>query len=288
MHYSKIAALATAGLLTLGLSGCGTQPDGSGSTPWQAAPEQAAPEQAPVELTEASFVKELTEAQTEAATVHMTMTYGGAAAEAAGLAGAPMEADVDVTDPENPAMSMRMDLDGETFDMVLVDGDLYMNMGEMTAGKFVSLSEATGTDNPMAEMFESLGDMTEASVQDMDPAAQLEGMKDAITSFERSGTETVDGTETDVYTMSVDPQKMTGPQVDGLPDEALSQMGEMEMVYYVGKDSLPHKMDITMTMEGQEMVMSGSFSGWGEPLEIVAPAGDELISLDELMGGPLG
>ena len=284
MHYSKIAALATGGLLALGLSACATQSGGSGGTPWQA----ASPEQAPVELTEASFVEELTEAQTEAATVHMTMTYGGAAAEAAGLAGAPMEADVDVTDPENPAMSMRMDLGGETFDMVLVDGDLYMNMGEMTSGKFVSLSDALGTDNPMAAVFETLGDMPQTNLQGMDPATQLEGMKDAITSFERSGTETVDGTETDVYTMSMDPQKMTGPQVDGLPDEVLSQMGEMEMVYYVGEDSLPHKMDMTMTIEGQEMVMSSSFSRWGEPLEIVAPAGDELISVDELMGGSLG
>jgi hypothetical protein len=284
MNYSKIAALATAGVLTLGLGACATQSGGSGGTPWQA----ASSEEAPAELTQASFVEAVSEAQSEAATVHLTMTYGGAAAEAAGLAGAPMEADVDVADPENPAMSMRMDLDGETADMVLVDGDFFMNLGEMTSGKFLSLSEAAGSDNPMAAMFESLGDMTEASVQDMDPAAQLEGMKDAITSFERSGTETVDGTETDVYTMSVDPQKMTGPQVDSLPDEVLSQMGEMEMVYYVGKDSLPHKMDMTMTIEGQEMVMSGSFTGWGEPLEIVAPAGDELISLDELMGGSLG
>ena len=36
----------------------------------------------------------------------MSMEYTGAGAEAADLAGAPLEADVDISDPENPAMTM--------------------------------------------------------------------------------------------------------------------------------------------------------------------------------------
>lgn len=282
MRYSKMAVLTTAGVLALGLTGCGATAGGTDTA------DATAPAEAPVELTQASFVEELSAAQSDASTVHMSMEYLGAGAEAAGLTGAPLEADVDVSDPENPAMAMQMDMEGETADMVLVGGDFYMNMGESTSGKFFSLAEAAESDNPMAALFQGMGDVMQSSLQDMDPAAQLQGMEDAITSFEKTGTETVDGVETDVYTIVVDATKMTGPQVDDLPEEALAEFGEMEIVYNVDGDNLARKMLLTMGSGAEEMVISTVFSGWGEPVDVAAPTGDELITLDEMMEIPAG
>jgi len=285
VRYSKMAALTTAGVLALGLTGCGATAGGTSDT---ADATASASTEAPVELTQASFVEELSAAQSEAATVHMTMTYSGAGAESAGLAGAPLEADVDISDPENPAMAMQMDLEGEATDMVLVDGDFYMNMGESTSGKFLSLAEAGESDNPMAALFKGMGDVMQSSLKDMDPAAQLQGMDGAITSFEKTGTETVDGVETDVYTIVVDATKMTGPQVDDLPEEALAEFGEMEIVYNVDADDLARKLQLTMGSGADELVMSSTFSGWGEPVDVAAPTGDQLITLDEMMAATAG
>lgn len=285
MRYSKMAALTTMGVLALGLSGCGAAAGGTGETA-DAAPSASA--EAPVELTQASFVEELSAAQSEAATVHMSMEYSGAGAEAADLAGAPLEADVDISDPENPAMAMQMDMDGETADMVLVGGDFYMNMGESTSGKFISLAEAGESDNMMAPLFKGLGDVMQSSLQGMDPAAQLEGMEDAITSFEKTGTETIDGVETDVYTILVDTAKMSGPQIENLPEEALAEFGEMEIVYNVDGDNLARKALITMGSGAEEMVIDSTFTGWGEPVDVAAPTGDQLISLDEMLEAPAG
>lgn len=285
MRYSKMAALTTAGVLALGLSGCGAAAGGTGEAA-DAAPSASA--EAPVALTQASFVEELSAAQTEAATVHMSMEYSGAGAEAADLAGAPLEADVDISDPENPAMAMQMDMDGETADMVLVGGDFYMSMGESTSGKFISLAEAGESDNPMAALFKGLGDVMQSSLQGMDPAAQLEGMEDAITSFEKTGTETVDGVETDVYTILVDTAKMSGPQIENLPEEALAEFGEMEIVYNVDGDNLARKALITMGSGAEEMVIDSTFTGWGEPVDVTAPTGDQLITLEEMLETPAG
>jgi hypothetical protein len=285
VRYSKMAALTTAGVLALGLSGCGAAAGGTGEAA-DAAPSASA--EAPVALTQASFVEELSAAQTEAATVHMSMEYSGAGAEAADLAGAPLEADVDISDPENPAMAMQMDMDGETADMVLVGGDFYMSMGESTSGKFISLAEAGESDNPMAALFKGLGDVMQSSLQGMDPAAQLEGMEDAITSFEKTGTETVDGVETDVYTILVDTAKMSGPQIENLPEEALAEFGEMEIVYNVDGDNLARKALITMGSGAEEMVIDSTFTGWGEPVDVTAPTGDQLITLEEMLETPAG
>lgn len=283
MRYSKMAVLTAAGVLALGLTGCGASAEGTGE-----AADAPASEQAAVELSQASFVEELSAAQSEAGTVHMSMAYSGAGAEAAGLAGAPLEADVDISDPENPAMAMQMEIEGETADMVLAGGDLYMNMGESTSGKFLSMAEAAESDNPMAALFQGMGDAMQGSLQDMDPAAQLQGMDGAITSFEKTGTETVEGVETDVYTLLVDATKMSGPQVDALPEEALAEFGEMEIVYNVDGDNLARKMLLTMGSGAEEMVMSSTFSAWGEPLDVAAPTGDELITLDEMLEIPAG
>lgn len=289
VRYSKMTALTTAGVLALGLTGCGATADGSGEaadTTALASPSPSA--EAPVELTQASFVEELAAAQSEAATVHMTMTYSGAGAESAGLAGSPLEADVDISDPENPAMAMQMDMEGEVTDMVLADGDFYMSMGESTSGKFLSLAEAGESDNPMGALFKAMGDVMQGSLQDMDPAAQLEGMNGAITAFEKTGSETVDGVETDVYTILVDPTKMSGPQVDNLPEDALAELGDMEMVYNVDGDNLARKLVLTMGADAEELVMSSTFTGWGEPVNVAAPTGDQLITLDEMMEATAG
>lgn len=283
MHYSKMAALATAGVLALGLSGC-TAPGGGGTGSGEQA-DASASASAPtsVELTQGSFVEELSAAQREAGTVHMTMAHSGAGAKESSLPSIPLEADIDITDPGSPAIAMHTEVEGEAADAILVDGDFYLTMGDTTSGRFLSLSEASASDNPMASIFEMVGDLMLNNLKDMDPAAQLQGIQGAITSFEKTGAETLEGVETDVYTLLVDPAKMTGPQVEELPDDVLAEMGPMEIVYNVDQENLPRAFALTMELKGQPVVTDATFTGWGEPVDVAAPSGDQLITLDEML-----
>ena len=62
----------------------------------------------------------------------------------------------------------------------------------------------------------------------------------------------------------------------------------MEIVYNVDGDNLARKALITMGSGAEEMVIDSTFSGWGEPVDVTAPTGDQLITLDDMMEAPAG
>ncbi len=185
-------------------------------------------------------------------------------------------------------MQMEMEVEGETSYVTVVEGELYLNMGEMTSGKYLSVREAGESNHPMAGLFAGMGEIVRPSIEGMDPTAQLDGMEDAMTSFELTGTETINGVETDVYTMTVDLAKADGPATEGVPEEELAKLGDATVVYNVDEDNLPHRMVMTTGTGDAQMVVTGTFSEWGTAVDIVAPTGDELISVEELTEGMLG
>jgi hypothetical protein len=136
----------------------------------------------------------------------------------------------------------------------------------------------------MADFFAGMGGTMRSSADSMNPAAQLKGMEGAVTSFEKTGTESVDGIGTDVYTMVVDPAKATVPGTDGSP---VANLGEMTVVHNVDKENLPRKVVSTMGAEGEELVTTAIFSAWGEVPRVVEPTGDRIISIEELPEGML-
>ncbi|WP_460887870.1 hypothetical protein [Promicromonospora xylanilytica] len=266
-------SLAAAGVLTFGLAGCGaaaedTASDTAPDTASSAASDAAEPAQD--EITQATFVERVGAAQETATSMHIESSYSGALAEAGGMAGGTIPMDVDASDPESPRMSMSMDIEGMELSMILVDKTYYISMGELSQGKYIKATEEELMSDPSMGSFQS---MSEAP----DPKAQLEGFQDAIVSFEASGTDTVDGTEVDLYTLVLDPAKVTGPQVEQLDPEMLDAMGEMTVVYALDESDRPARVEVTMSIDGQELVSTSEFSRWGEDLGIEAPPADQIV-----------
>ncbi|GAA1739528.1 hypothetical protein GCM10009809_38710 [Isoptericola hypogeus] len=260
-----LAAVAVAG----SLSACagGEKPD---------APSGAAEEAAvvrPASLTE--LAGQMQEAQAEATSAHFEMTYGGELAESTGMTGTATSGDFAMGEsaaPEDMEMQMTTSAMGMDMDLRLVDGTMYIGMGSLTEGKFLTATFEELADDP--NMAGTLDSMTS-----MDAGAQAEAMADAVTSFEHVGTEDIDGVEADVYTMVVDPTKVEGAA--GLDESTAGQVGEMTMTYKVGPDGLPLEADVVMDMAGQELTMDMAFSNWGEPVEVKVPAKKNTVPYSE-------
>jgi len=273
----KFTAALAAGTLAAALTACSSDEPSGTPEATDAAPAEA-------EIQPAGSFDELTAlmeaAQDKATSGHMEMSYSGEAAEAVGLADSTAKADFAVGDSDDLSdmtMQMSMGVMGMEFDMRMVDGTMYMNMGEMSEGKFLAMPLDEMADDPN---FSS----TLESMKTMDLAAQAEEVKSAVTSFEHTGTETIDGVEVDIYTMTLDPSKLEGAAA-GVDPTAAEQVGEMTMVYKVTSEGLPLEADTTMEIEGQELKIDTDFSKWGEPVTVEAPPEDEVTPYSEVAGG---
>ncbi|MFE5291269.1 LppX_LprAFG lipoprotein [Isoptericola sp. NPDC056618] len=272
----KTVALASAGLVALALSACGSEEPAAPAAGEQAAEEPAAKIATVSTMTD--LAGQMQAAQEEASSAHMELTYSGELAESAGMTESTTSADVAYGPTfDETTMQMSMAVMGMDMDIVLLDGTIYLSMGEMTQGKYLSM-----TAEDMAEDPALAG--TIDSMESMDTASQAEAMADAVTSFEHTGTETVDGVETQVYTATVDPSKVKDGTA-GIDASTADQLGEISAVYKVDPRGLPVEADITMEVEGQEMVVESTFSKWGEPVDVTAPAEDDVIPYSEFGQG---
>ncbi|MCA5895263.1 hypothetical protein LEP48_18200 [Isoptericola sp. NEAU-Y5] len=270
---TKPAALATAGLVALSLGACAsdepTAPPGAADAPAQAEITTTA------DLTDLAAL--MATAQGDASSSHVEMTYSGELADAAGLSASTTTADVDYGKTvADTSMRMSMAVMGMDMEMLLVDGTMYVGMGEATQGQYFSMSLEEMADDP------SLAGALD-SMDSMDAGAQAEALAGAVTAFEHTGTEQVDGAEVDVYTVTIDPTKLEDGGATGIDAPMSEELGEMTAVYKVDAQGLPVEVDIAMTIDGQELVIESAFSAWGEPVEIVAPADEDVVPYSDLM-----
>ncbi|GAA3525762.1 hypothetical protein GCM10022234_23590 [Aeromicrobium panaciterrae] len=249
-------------LAVLSLSACGDK-DSAGDAPSSAVGGATT-------LTAANFAQALTDSQAKARSAHVTMAIG--------VAGQSIKATGDVAVGETPAdssLTMTMDMGSSIkLDMRLVDKVLYMNMGQMTQGKYLKI-DLTDADNPFAKQYGQILDQ-------MDPAKQMADLKDAVTSFEKKGApQTIDGVEAQPYEVKVDTSKIKA--FSDLPAEATAQFPKT-LVYtlYVGSDKLMRRMEFEIAGSTSTI----DYSKWGEPVDIKAPSADEVSDKDlgALMG----
>ena len=262
-----VALLLAAGLV---LSGCG-----GGDDPAAEGDKGAVGEKADTELTKENFFTELTKAQQEAGTSHLTMDLG--------VAGQSISAEGDVAvgkTPADSAMQLTMDLgsQGGQAEMRLVDKVFYLNFGPLTDNKFATL-DLTDESNPATKQF---GDI----LDNVDPAKQLEQLKDAVTSFEKKGAaKEIDGVQAQPYEVVVDGSKVSaaagleGQGAQGVPETLTYTM-------FIGPDNLPRR--IATDIAGTSMTLD--YSKWGEDVEVEAPAKSEITDKDPFaqMGSPSG
>lgn len=253
-----IATTTIALVAGMGLTACGaggtenstTEPKNSGS---QSQTEKA-PEASGV-MTADDFAQRINDAQFEAGSAHFVQTV-----EAAGQK---IESTGDMVIDEDPSkVRMSMTMTGG-MELRLVDGEIYMNMGELTGNKFFQPSSEDS--NPIAEQLN-------ASLEQANLGKQLETFKAALKDFKaEEGAETIEGVETTKYTLTLDTEEVFAAQGTEIPADA--GIGEtLDYVIFAGPDDLPRRM--VMDIAGSAVTME--FSKWGEDVTVEAPPADQV------------
>ena len=162
-----------------------------------------------------------------------------------------------------PQVSMEMTIPGiaTPVQSVVIDGNQYMNMGEMSGNMWIKMD--TATDPSLA-----------ASA---DPVQQLRAFRSAVTDVTEVGKEDVNGVDTTHYTVTVDTTKMTtdATSTAGLPPT-------MTYEIWLDGEGRTAKMVIDLTSAGVAGSTTMTFSKFGEPVTIVAPPADQITDMSTL------
>lgn len=262
---SRLAGLVLGALVVLGIAGCGGESEtrsptwfaGSGTDGRNAAADATAPGAR-------DFLVQLADAQTSAQSVTMDITMS--------VAGEEIVAHGQTRVGEDPAdveMSMTMEMPGlGTMEMRFVDGVMYLSLGAESDDTFVAID----ADD---ELF---GDQLTLMLEQMDPAVQMELMKDALLDLRQEGdAEQIDGVEAVPYVVVMDAAAVveaSGATAEELEGAELPET--IESTIYVGPDNLLRRM--AMDVMGMEMTMD--FSAWGQDVVIEAPGPEQIFDGD--------
>lgn len=206
-------------------------------------------------MTADDFSQRISDAQAKAGSTHFTQSM-----EAAGQK---IEVTGDMIVSDDPS-KVRMVMNMQGVEIRVVDGAMFMNMGELTGNKFYQPSMEDG--NPIAEQLNS-------SIDQANVAKQMETLQAALKDFKaEEGAETIDGVETTKYTLVLDTQTLLDAQGTELPEGAPDLGDTVEYTIFAGSDDLPRRM--VMNMAGTAVTMD--FSKWGEAVSIEAPPADQI------------
>lgn len=265
-------AAATVSVLALGgLAACGGDSgDGQAATDStsQVAGESGSPKEGD-EVDVADFVQTVTDGLEASTTAHVAMTMGlGSSGEMTA------EGDFDYTaEPPNVAMTMSSPLGGGDMDLRVVDGVMYLSIGQMTRGKFIKIDPAD-PQGPLAGMG------VDGLLDQMDPGKALRKLEEGISKVVYVGEED----HLDHYELSVDLRKMLDHIGGDLPPAAESELPD-SLTYDIWLDdqSRLSKMSVDqLPMGGTSGSMEVTVSDWGEDVHIEAPAASEITEMPEL------
>ena len=264
-----LLTIAAASALSLGLAACGGSGDEEASPTSSATTELASPS-ASDSATESESATEDATADSGDATAQFLDAYAKGleslttasivATSSIGGMESVSEGVVDYTTTP-PSSQMTVNLGGQSVEMVMIDGAIYMNMGEMTGGMWTQMDEATA----------------EASGANADPLAQMRMFQDAITGAELVGQEDVNGAQADHWKLTVDSAAIAGDAAGAasLPDTIAYDVwldGEGRFV----------KSLVEMDVAGQSTSTETTMSAFGEPVTITAPPADQITEMPSM------
>jgi hypothetical protein len=248
-----LAGIVAAALL---LAGCSATPATAPAPATSSAPagqtaspvaSESAPASTPaVAITNTEdFIEQVTAAMKGITTYtyEMTMTMGTGAMKGSGEA--------DMSNPKQPGLHMVMDMGGQSFEVISVDGAYFMK-GLLGKG-WMKVSEE------LAE---------QATSTSSDPAAMLEQSKKYIKSVEAAGSETVNGVNAQHFKVTMDVKALgdlgaSGVKIDG--DTLLYD-------YWLDESSRPVKVAFDMSDLSTTPIMMEMYLGhFNEPVKITAP-----------------
>lgn len=275
-HFAvRRAATATVAVLALGgLAACGDDSSGdetaTDDTSQVAAPEDEGESEvaAGEEVDPAEFVRTVTDGLEASTTARMTLAMD---LGSAGKMNA--EGDIDYsTNPPQMAMTMASPMGGGDMDIRMVDGIMYLSMGELTQGKFIKIDPAD-PKGPLAGMG------MEGMLDQLDPGKALANMEQGIDTVVFVGEE--DGQ--DRYELTVDLSQLAD-QMGGLPPAAGAEMPEA-VTYDLWLDDEGRFTKMSMDelpVAGSTGSMEMTVSGWGEEVDIEAPSADQITEMPDL------
>ncbi len=182
------------------------------------------------------------------------------------------------------AMSMTMDMQGQSVEMRMVDRTMYMKMPQ---GEGAALGAESGKpwvemsldgDNPVAEAMGG-ADMAEQS----DPTRILEQLERYGGEIVDTRGTTLDGEQVTQYTVELDTAKaatmMGGEQLRAEPQP--SQDTTIPMELYLDSENLPKRIEMNMDVMGQSSSMVMNYTDWGTPVTIEAPPADQVAQFEQ-------
>ena len=270
----RTLALTATSALLVALTACGGDDSSTAAEEPTSAPSSAAADptesedaEEPAEGTEPvegeevdadEFLADFKAAVEDATTAHLTMTT------TAGGLNITADGQVDyATDPPSMAMEMTNPMGGDQkMDIRLVDGQFYLNMGQLSQGKFYKL-DLDDASSPLGDM--SL--MTES----MDPVRSFEQFASGLDTVTFVGAEDVDGEELDHYVLTLDTTK-----VDSLEDAGAQLPETLDYDLWVDDQDRMRQVQIDL---GSTASVDMKIFDWDEPVDIEAPSEDEIAPM---------
>jgi hypothetical protein len=267
-----LAATAIAPLLATGLVACGDDDSGDATATDSTAQVAVSSDLSEGDEVEpADFVETVRDGLESSTTAHMTMVIS------AGSSGkVTAEGDIDyTTTPPGLAMTMSMPAAaGGDMDIRMVDGVVYLSMGELTQGKFWKI-DPSDPNGPLA----SLG--MDKLMDQLDPGTSLEAMKSGISKVTYVGEE--DGLQH--YELTLDMKKMMDSMGADLPQGSLAQLPD-SVTYDLWLDDQNRFTKMTMDElpmgAGTTGSMEMTISDWGKDADIEAPPADQVTEMPDL------
>jgi hypothetical protein len=267
-HAAATAAVLAA--LSASLTACGSDDTaGSGSASGDSsasssATSSASPSASPSatgsgHLDEAGVVKALTIGQQQGKSAHLEMRLGGAATLSA-------KGDVDYRSdtPQTQLTMTSAQLGGGAIEVRIVKGIVYLHIPRATPnGKFLRI-DPKDTSSAMGKSFGSLS-------KQLDPLSSFRAMRSAVRTVKYVGQDTVDGTETGHYKVTVDSATLF--KALGQPTLAQVPKSVVYDVWFDGSDLL-RRMRTQLAGERTEVTLSD----WGKPVTVKAPPASKLVS----------
>ena len=283
LRYRSLAGAAALSIATLGLAGCGSddstnrgvasQSTGSASSstfataqetsPAESRAEESTPSSAEAELTQENFLERTNGAMLKQKSYRSEMTIEGP-----GINETTVTDTVISLDPSKRVLQMTVPIDdsGTQATVIVLNGMAYMQFPDYAEGKW-ALLDGSDPELPTAEDFLAESDL-------LSVVAKSKNMSEAIVNFSSEpGAETIDGVSTTKLTLLLDAERYLGADAGPMIGDTVTA------TYFVGPDDLPRRIT---TQVGPGVVTMG-MSRWGEPLDVKAPLGDEIIPLEKMM-----
>lgn len=274
----RAAAASAAVLLVLTLAACGDDDSPSSDEPSSASTAGEATEAAEGEEPEEGqtvdpeqFVDEVLGDMSDLTTAHMAMSLEGGPAEVE------MEGDVDyTTTPPEMTMTMSGAMMGlgdgsRDLEVRMVDGTMYLQMPFGDADKWVRFD--VGAEG---------GPLSDDLVEQMNPGAQLETMKDAVTEVTYVGED--DTGEHYTLTVRSEAFRELQDQLGGTEGADLPELLTYDL--WTDDDGRITRSEIAMGDLGEVTI---TLSDWDEDVTIEAPPEDDVVEMPEgMMPGTAG